>query len=214
VTIPWLHGLALMGATAMAATVFASTARAEYAPGPGVQVQDESSMCTAAFAAHGNDDNYYLMTSGHCDAHDGSVWTYGQDVPLGKITASENEGDTKDAAIVRLDPGLGEPNGDVGGHSVRDVLSLSQIQVGMPFCKLGSVTGETCGAIKGIDGNVIEASVYSLSGDSGSPGFVKNADGTVSAVGILMSSPEDDDYTTYFVLVHPLLDKWGLRILP
>jgi len=29
-----------------------------------------------------------------------------------------------------------------------------------------------------------------------------------------MSSPEGDDYTTYFALVLPLLDKWGLRILP
>jgi hypothetical protein len=61
---------------------------------------------------------------------------------------------------------------------------------------------------------VVEASVFSLEGDSGSPGFVKNPDGTVSAVGILTSSPEGDDNTTYFVLVHPLLSQWGLRILP
>ncbi len=54
---------------------------------------------------------------------------------------------------------------------------------------------------------MVEASVYSLSGDSGSPGFVKNADGSVSAVGLLMSSPEGDDYTTYFALVHPLLGR-------
>ena len=103
-------------------------------------------MCTAGFAAQGNDGNYYLMTSGHCDTHDGSVWTYGEDVPLGKITASENEGDKKDAAIIRLDPSVGAPVGDVGGkYPVRDVLSLSQIKVGMPFCKLGAITGETCG---------------------------------------------------------------------
>lgn len=29
-----------------------------------------------------------------------------------------------------------------------------------------------------------------------------------------MSSPDDDDYTTYFALVDPLIDRWGLRILP
>ena len=84
----------------------------------------------------------------------------------------------------------------------------------MPFCKLGSVTGETCGVVKDIDGEVIEASVYSLQGDSGSAGFVGNPDGTVSAVGILMSSPEGDDNTTYFALVQPLLGRWGLRVLP
>ncbi|KLO26820.1 S1 family peptidase [Mycobacterium haemophilum] len=212
--IRWLPGLGLVGAAVIAQTVFTSTALADYAPGPGIEVQDENSICTTAFAARGNDGSYYLMTSGHCDAHNGSVWTYGQDVPLGKITASENEGANKDAAIIRLDPSLGEPNGDVDSHRVRDVLSGSQIQAGMPFCKVGAITGETCGVIKSIDDDVVEASVYSLSGDSGSPGFVKNADGTVSAVGILMSSPEGDDHTTYFVLVHPLLEKWGLQILP
>jgi hypothetical protein len=84
----------------------------------------------------------------------------------------------------------------------------------MPFCKLGAITGETCGVIKSIDDGVVEASVFSLSGDSGSPGFVKNSDGSVSAVGILMGSPTDDDNTSYFALVHPLVGKWGLRILP
>ncbi len=213
-TIRWLRGLALAGATLMAMMAFAGPALAAAPPAPGVEVNDESGRCTAGFAAQGNDGGYYLLTSGHCDAHDGSVWTYEQDVPLGTISASENEGDRKDAAIIRLDPSVGVPVGDVGGSPVRDVLSLSQIKVGMPFCKLGAVTGETCGAVKDIDGEVIEASVYSLKGDSGSPGFVKNPDGTVSAVGLLMSSPDGDDNTTYFVLVQPLLGKWGLRVLP
>jgi hypothetical protein len=212
--IPWWRGLGAAGAAVMAATVFAGMARAAAPPSPGIEVDDESGKCTAGFAAQGNDGGYYLLTSGHCDAHDGSEWTYAGDVPLGKISASEMEGDKRDAAIIRLDPGVGVPAGDVGGRPVRDVLSGNQIRVGMPFCKLGAVTGETCGAITDIDGDVVEASVYSLNGDSGSPGFVKNPDGTVSAVGILMSSPDDDDNTTYFTLVHPLLGKWGLRVLP
>ncbi|OIN78480.1 S1 family peptidase [Mycobacterium malmoense] len=216
-TIRWLRGLGLVGATVMTATTLAGTAHAgrdSAPPTPGIQVDDESGRCTAGFAAQGDDGNYYLLTSGHCDAHDGSVWTYGQDVPLGPITVSEKEGDAKDAAIIRLDPSVGAPIGDVGGRPVRDVLSRSQIKVGMPFCKVGAVTGETCGAITNVDGDVIEASVFSLNGDSGSPGFVRNADGTASAVGILMSSPDGDDNTTYFTLVQPLLGKWGIRILP
>jgi hypothetical protein len=198
----------------MAATVFANPAAAEAPPMPGVQLDDESGRCTAGFAAQGNDGSYYLLTSGHCDAHDGSVWTYGPSIPLGTITASEKEGDKRDAAIIRLNPAVGAPTGGVGGLTVRDVLSRNQLNVGMPFCKLGAISGETCGSITGIDGDVVEASVYSLGGDSGSPGYVKNDDGTVSAVGILMSSPEGDDNTTYFTLVQPLLGKWGLRILP
>ncbi|MCV7345543.1 S1 family peptidase [Mycolicibacterium rhodesiae] len=206
----------LASVTLSAAVGLASPAIAAPPPTPGIEVDDESGRCTAGFAAQDNDGNYYLLTSGHCDAHDGSAWTYGEDdAPLGTISASEVNGDKRDAAIIRLDPGVGAPNGDVGGrYSVRDVLGASQIRAGMPFCKVGAVTGETCGEVKGVEGDVVEASVYSLEGDSGSPGFVKNPDGTVSAVGILMSSPDGDDYTTYFTLVQPLLAQWGLRILP
>jgi len=204
----------LAGAAVTVAIGLAPTAVAAPPPAPGIEVDDDNGSCTAGFAAQGNDGSYYLLTSGHCDAGDGSEWTYGHDDPLGHITASEDDGDQKDAAIIRLDPGTPAPVGDVGGHQVRDVLSADQLSKGMPFCKIGAITGETCGAITDIDGDVVEASVFSLEGDSGSPGFVKNSDGTVSAVGILTSSPEGDDNTTYFILVHPLLSQWGLRILP
>ena len=89
-----------------------------------------------------------------------------------------------------------------------------QIQIGLPFCKFGAITGETCGVITDVDGTLVETSVFSLQGDSGSPGFVKNPDGTVSAVGLLAGSPEGDDYTTYFTMVGPVLAQWGLRVLP
>jgi hypothetical protein len=209
-----LRGLGLAGAVVVAAAVLAGPVRADPGVTPGIRVEDENNACTAGFAAQGN-GGYYLMTSGHCDAHDGSQWTYAGDVPLGRITASEQEGDNKDAAIILLDPSVGAPLGHVGGrYVVRDVLSATQIQLGMPFCKMGAVTGETCGTVKDVANDVVEASVYSLNGDSGSPGFVKNPDGTVSAVGLLMSSPEGDDHTSYFVLVSPLLGRWGLHVLP
>ena len=212
--IAWLRRLGLFVAMMMAATVFANTAAAEAPPTPGVQVDDETSRCTAGFAAQGNDGSYYLLTSGHCDMHDGSVWTYGESTPLGTITASEKEGDKRDAAIIRLVQAVGVPSGGVDGRPVRDVLSRTEIKMGAPFCKLGAVTGETCGTITGVHGDVVEASVFSLNGDSGSPGYVQNDDGTVSAVGLLMSSPDGDDNITYFTLVQPLLGKWGIRVLP
>ncbi|MFN8090004.1 MAG: S1 family peptidase [Mycobacterium sp.] len=208
-------------AAVLAALSFPGTAPAHAdaasPPMPGIQIDDDNGRCTAGFAAQGNDGNYYLLTSGHCDEHDGSLWTYGDEESLGYISASEKGGEgleERDAALVRLDPELGEPIGDIGGtYPVRDVLSVDAIEVGAPFCKIGAVTGETCGAVTDVGGNVIETSVFSLHGDSGSPGFIKNSDGTVSAVGILMSSPDGDDYTTYFTLVDPLLSKWGLTIL-
>ena len=213
-TIRWLLGLALVWATVMDSGFFAGAARADEAVMPGIQVEDKNTRCTAGFAAQGDDGNYYLMTSGHCGRHDGLPWTYGDNVPLGKIAASELEGDKRDAAIILLDPSVGAPLGHVGGqYSVRDVLSLDQVEVGMPFCKIGAVTGETCGEVESTVGGVVKTSVFSLIGDSGSPGFVKNPDGTVSAVGLLMSSPDGDDNTTYFMPVDPLLGKWRLRVL-
>jgi hypothetical protein len=211
----WLRGLGIVGSVVIAATTLANPVLAGPGAMPGMRVHAENSSCTAGFAAQGDDGSYYLMTSGHCDAHDESVWSYGGDVPLGRITESEHEGDTRDAAIILLDPSVGVPTGHVGGrYVVRDVLSANQIQVGMPFCKIGAVTGETCGTVKDVTGDVVEASVYSLDGDSGSPGFVKNPDGTVSAVGLLTSSPDGDDYTTDIARVNPVLSRWGLHVLP
>ncbi|AWV48547.1 hypothetical protein JK2ML_2242 [Mycobacterium leprae Kyoto-2] len=213
-TVRWLRGLGLASAAVIAPKVFASMVLAEYAPSPGLRLCDESSICTAACVARGNDGSSYLLTIGHCDAYDGSVWPYGPDVPLGKRTVSENEGDRKDAAIILLDLSQGYSSGDVYSQLLRNVLSENEIQLGMLFCKVGAITGETCGTIKSMDGDVVEASVYSLSAGSGSPGFVKNVDGIVSAVGILMSSPEGDDHTTYFVPMPPLLEKRGLQSFP
>ncbi len=204
--------LGYAGAATLVAIGTAGTAAAT--PAPGTEVDTEDASCTAGFAAQGADGSYYLLTSGHCDAGDGAEWTDAQGNPLGRITASVDDGDQMDASLIRLDPGSPAPYTAVGGYQIRDVLAPGQLTKGMPFCKIGAVTGETCGVINSVDGNVVEASVFSLEGDSGSPGFVKNPDGTVSAVGILSSSPEGDDYTTYFIAVQPVLAQWGLHILP
>ncbi len=204
-----VHGcVALM----VAAGVMAASAQAN--PGPGMDVEDDSGSCTAGFAAADGDGNYYLITAGHCDSGDGSGWTDADQDSLGEIAVSEYDGSDRDAALIQLDPDVGPPTGTIAGrYPVRGVLGADQIQIGMPLCKVGAVSGETCGEVTDLDGNMVEASVFSLHGDSGSPAFVKNADGTVSAVGILSSSPDGDDYTTYFALVGPILDQWGLHIL-
>ncbi|SPM39115.1 trypsin, partial [Mycobacterium numidiamassiliense] len=214
----------LVGSIVLAAAAVVATsahARADSPPTPGIKINDETSFCTSAFTAQGNDGNYYLMTSAHCDAHDGSVWTYGDNqAPLGKIAKGEYEENpdtgtqTKDAALIKLEPDVGVPSDDIAGkYPVRDALSLAQIKVGTQMCKVGAVTGETCGPITNIEGDyVVEANLHCLGGDSGSPGFVKNPDGSASAVGILTSAL-DDDHTTYFIIVAPLLAKWHLHLL-
>jgi hypothetical protein len=212
-----------VGLLIVAACLGIAPAHAAAAPTPGIKISDESSFCTSAFSAQGHDGAYYLMTSGHCDAHDGSVWTYGDDnAPLGKVTAqeyaesAETGTQTNDAALIRLEPGVGTPSGDIAGkYPVRDALTLHDLKVGTPVCKVGAVTGETCGAITAVEGDyVVRVSLYCQGGDSGSPGFVKNPDGTASAVGILTSTEPDNDHLTNFIIVAPLLSKWGLRLIP
>jgi hypothetical protein len=121
---------------------------------------------------------------------------------------------TKDAALIRLESSVGVPSGEIAGkYPVRDALSLSRLKVGTQLCKVGAVTGETCGPITDIEGDyVVEAGLRCEGGDSGSPGFVKNPDGSASAVAILTSSLEDEN-KTYFILVQPLLTRWSLRLL-
>lgn len=201
-------------ASLLAAAALASAGIASAGPMPGIELLDDNSSCTAGFVAQGDDGGYYLLTSGHCDSHDGSQWTDIFETPLGRITASENNGADRDAAIIRLDPQAGRPNGRIAGrYPVADVLRADQIQVGMTICKVGAQTNETCGPVTAVNGNLVETGVFSTIGDSGSPGFVVNPDGTVSAVGILMGGPEDDDSSTDFVLVDPILRQWGLHLV-
>lgn len=207
----WKPGL-LTAALAITGVAFAGAAQAN--PTAGMEVGDDSSVCTAGYAAQNRFGDYFLFTSGHCDAGDGSEWTDAAAAPLGPIFASENNGDDRDAAIIRLRPGTPPPNGGVDNrYHIRDVLSPDQIQVGMPFCKVGSRTGETCGVVTDVVGRVVVTNLFSSEGDSGSPGFVTNPDGTVSAAGILTGGPEGDDNTTYFVMIEPLLREWRLQIL-
>jgi hypothetical protein len=104
-------------------------AHADSPPTPGIKINDETSFCTAAFTAQGNDGNYYLITSAHCDAPDGSVWTYRDNqAPLGKIRKGEYE-----------------ENPDTGTQT-------KDAAVGTQMCRVGAVTGETCGPITNIEG--------------------------------------------------------------
>lgn len=86
----WLAGPMVSAILVICLT--AAPEHAQSAPTPGIKINDETSFCTSAFTAEGDDGNYYLMTSAHCDAHDGSVWTYGADnAPLGKLVKGEYE---------------------------------------------------------------------------------------------------------------------------
>lgn len=211
-----MRGLRTAGsvvAALLAATLSAAPARASATAVPGMLIKNQDWACTAGFAARDADRNYYLFTSGHCDHPVGAQWTDSQGAALGHITVSEDEGDQKDAALILLDREVGTPVTAVGGAPLRDVLVPSALHAGLPICKLGAITGETCGTITSVEDRLVITSVPAQPGDSGSAGYVKNSDGTVSAVGVLSGTLGDDVNTTVFFLVQPLLHKWGLSLI-
>ena len=107
-------------------------AHADSPPTPGIKINDETSFCTSAFTAQGNDGNYYLMTSAHCDAHDGSVWMYGDNqAPLGKIAKGEYEENpdtgtqTKDADVLRAKRRRSSPKTRSGNGSDTSAVKIA-----------------------------------------------------------------------------------------
>ena len=161
----------LVGMAAVAALGLAGTAAA--APAPGTE-------STPGRVVHrglrGPGRRWQLLPADQRSLRrrDGAEWTDAQGNPLGRITASVDDGDQMDASIIRLDPGSPAPYTAVGGYQIRDVLAPVNSRRGCRSARSAPSRSETCRVINSVDGNVVETSVFSLEGDSGSPGFVKN----------------------------------------
>ncbi|MGV0397000.1 hypothetical protein ACUY3M_01500 [Corynebacterium suicordis] len=87
----------------------------------------------------------------------------------------------------------------------------------MMVCKFGFRTGETCGPIVAWNEYMVRANIYSQNGDSGSPLYIRLGGNRVAALGILSSSPvneneEPNDYVTDFALVQPVLDATDMEL--
>lgn len=102
-----------------------------------------------------------------------------------------------------------------------EVVSLAgpgDLHEGMTVCKLGFRTKETCGPVLAWNGSTVRARVYSLQGDSGSPLYIKLGGNKVAALGLLSSSPADEedrtnDFITDFSLLEPVLKATNLELV-
>lgn len=106
-----------------------------------------------------------------------------------------------------------------GRYDVVTTADPTDLRPGMMVCKMGFRTGETCGPVLSWNETMVRVNLYSLTGDSGSPAYIKLEGNKVAALGLLSSSPMDtndvtNDYVTDFALVAPAMRQTGFRLGP
>lgn len=196
-------------------------------------------VCTAAFIVERNDTRARgVLTAGHCllmGALD--VMAKGPSTRLGdgdnflgllvsQDPATKDEWD-RDGAMVALPPGASYSARVGGMWEVGDTITERELLTNpmMRVCKLGAVTGLTCGEIVKVTDEFVtvanmradEDNRISYRGDSGAPMFVfdGNAVRPVAVVshGLNRGGSLDPRFVTG-QLIDPLLREWGLSLVP
>lgn len=206
----------------------------DYVPGTAIAADgpdNDEYECTLAFLGRDGSGTPIAFTAGHCDrpGDDPPHFTRMADedtpVQLGRFTTVQTA-DTPDKvvttgsdgwsdfAVIEIDPALAEAaeaNAAIAGvYRVTKVLDYEYlVNNNVTLCKFGFISGETCGKVTEFNNLTVEAELYSASGDSGSPAYVKLGNDEVAAVGILRGSPQGEDNITEFSLLAPILKATG-----
>jgi len=171
------------------------------------------------------------ITAGHCDKTATSRPTvYYTDanspdaaLPLGVYTVSRNDdgstptGDSNrlpvytDAGVIAIKDGTPISSFKIAGvYPVRKVVEdYHDLPAGVAVCKFGMKTGETCGPVVVASKYTITAQMNVVHGDSGSPLYIKNSDGSADLVGLASTVNGD---TAKFFWVGPVLRALNLQV--
>lgn len=208
--------LALTPATAAAAPPLEP--RPAVTPGSGMvdsgDANTEGTNCTIGFLAHTKSGQPAMLTAGHCDKGGPAFIKYagtGKYEPIGSFqkTVSEGEGPTdSDIGMIGLNSTVPE---DLRVLGIRPVTgSTSNLRIGQDLCHFGLTSGLQCGAVRAMTPTKVVYGAKSAPGDSGGPVYVRNADGTATAVGVLLGGKSDGG--TVAELVEPWLRRWELTL--
>lgn len=167
-------------------------------------------ICTSAFVVNGAAGKYGL-TAGHCGPNGGWVSLGGNN--LGRVENNSyysSMNNVADAAVFHL--GANPSNASVfRGTGPRPVVGQAAPIQNLAVCVRGSISAnETCGTITDLNLTVSFVGGHTVSGlfstnwgsggtvggDSGSPVYAVNPDGTAIALGILNAGTEHDDVNT------------------
>lgn len=222
----WLRVSAVAGALLFATPTFAAAdptappARPvpALAPGVGLGIYDAAgnpvNACTAGFLAHGAAGQPVMISAGHCN-RGGEVdikWTntgaYEKIGAFSDIVHEGSSGEGSDIGLIRLDQGAIPYDLRVIG--IRPVTGVtSDVKKGDQLCHFGDVTGLQCGPVTEVTKSKVTFAAKAAVGDSGGPVYVRNADGSATAVGIAIRGGEE---ATEAELVKPWLEKWQLTL--
>lgn len=195
----------------------ASSSDGVLSPGTTVSMWGSTShvVCTAGFLARNRRGTEVLLEAGHCDHGGELTMTAGRaggQVPVGGFVVSEPGGDNTDAAdigVVRLEKNVPVQPSIAGTIPVRG--SLSYLAPGQTLCKVGAVTGRSCGPVIESSASKVRFSAAVAPGDSGGPVYAMRSDGSAVAVGITISHALDDG-DVIAELIDPWLQRWDLTV--
>ncbi|OBG70716.1 MULTISPECIES: S1 family peptidase [unclassified Mycobacterium] len=204
-------------------------------PGAGIYVDFADGSggmgCTAGFLVRTSTGQAGILTAGHCNRPgEMSRVTMNLDgvlpyATLGTFSRTVSEGvhdEQHDIGLVTLD-GDNVPQTSAVAASLPVSGVASGLQLGQQLCKFGMSSGaDACGKIVQLTGSKVVFLATGQCGDSGGPVYVNQADGTASAVGILIRGGDPDTPRigcaapakfSVAELVRPWLDRWHLSVV-
>lgn len=227
----WVFSVVVYGLAAGVALVLGyaskpAPAATAIAPGIGIDVEDSFGRvveaCTLGFLAIGADGAHYALTAGHCDRGGGvtmSHRTEGNLRKIGRFAHSVHEGEWgPDIAAIRLhDDELQRDGWILAERRVRGVTTTLLPED--TLCFDGRISGRQCGNFsltlhaarsRQAMENLAFFTATAQPGDSGSPVYRLERDGSATAVGIVNGTVSDVGVVA--TLVEPYLEQWGLTL--
>lgn len=191
---------------------------ATIAPGFGFvsanKANTDGGTCTIGFLAHTKDGQPVMISAGHCDRGGAVSMKFsgtGAYESIGSFTHTVSEGldgAADDVGLVGLGSAIPE---DFRIFGIRPVTgSTTNLRIGQELCKFGIATGLQCGKITTVTPKKVVFDAKAEVGDSGGPVYLRNSDGTATAVGV--STAIATEGGTVAELVEPWLRRWELTL--
>jgi len=203
---------------------------------PGNQIEihfsnHKVSLCTLTAVVKDKKGDLYGATAGHCvrKRDDGSPVKKisSRNVPISDDSFMNNYyGDNSfhhnpngktfnDLAIFKLSPGVTTSGVIEGGIPIDNSKSLSDVQKWDNVCKYGRSTQKTCGKVTKIDyqRGSVEASVFAIGGDSGSPIYSVDDNGKAHIIASLSGGYIGNDNINFGDEVSEDFAQWGVEVV-
>lgn len=203
---------------------------------PGNQIEihfsnHKVSLCTLTAVVKDKKGDLYGATAGHCvrKRDDGSPVKKisSRNVPISDDSFMNNYyGDNSfhhnpngktfnDLAIFKLSPGVTTSGVIEGGIPIDNSKSLSGVQKWDNVCKYGRSTQKTCGKVTKINhqNGKVEASVFAIGGDSGSPIYSVDDNGKAHIIASLSGGYIGNDNINFGDEVSEDFAQWGVEVV-